>query len=75
MANAVILHEGVVALGKDQGTCEPSKREFAGLAGYCSRLAGDNLCRCGGNLKGRYCLWTHFPLPPSIDEPPQKKGG
>jgi hypothetical protein len=40
-------------LGKDKETYEPSVKELVGLAGYCSRLAGDNLCRCGGSLKGR----------------------
>jgi hypothetical protein len=54
-------------------TREPDQREFAGLAGYCSRLAGDSLCRCGGNLKGRFCLWSHFPLPPSLDNRHEKK--
>ena len=47
------------------------KREPSGLAGYCSRLDGENICRCGSNLKGRYCLWTHIPLPPSFDKRPE----
>jgi hypothetical protein len=51
-------------MGEEGRTCGAGKRELAGLAGYCSHLAGDNLCRCGGNLKGRYCLWSYYPLPP-----------
>lgn len=51
-------------MGEDGRPCGAGKREVADLAGYCSRLAGDRLCRCGGNLKGRYCLWSYYPLPP-----------
>ncbi len=54
-------------MGEDGKTCGAGKREPAGLAGYCSRLAGDSLCRCGGNLKGRYCLWSYHPLPPGAE--------
>lgn len=63
-----IRRKKVAELGKEKGNHEPGKREVAGLAGYCSRLAGENMCRCGSNLKGRYCLWTHYPLPPSLDK-------
>lgn len=53
-------------MGEDGRLRDAGKREAADLAGYCSRLAGDRLCRCGGNLKGRYCLWSYYPLPPGV---------
>ncbi len=59
-------------MGDDKGTGEQVKREYGGLAGYCSRLAGENMCRCGGSPKSRYCLWTHYPPPPSFDKRPKK---
>lgn len=43
----------------------PKKREITGLTSYCSRLAGENICQCGSNLKGRYCLWSYYPVPQS----------
>jgi hypothetical protein len=48
--------------------------ELDGLKGVCSRLAGDSLCRCGSNLKGRYCLWNYFSLPASLDISPPSDG-
>lgn len=61
----------VVYMDKGKEPHETNK-QGVGLAGYCSRLAGDNMCRCGSNLKGRYCLWTHFPLPSAFEKRAEK---
>lgn len=40
------------------------------LADYCSRLAGDRLCRCGASLSSRYCLWSYYRPRPADEKPP-----
>ncbi|MDR3590365.1 MAG: hypothetical protein P4N41_12000 [Negativicutes bacterium] len=42
----------------------PADQDAAYLKKLCSRLAGDTLCRCGGNLNGRYCLWSYYRIQP-----------
>ena len=40
--------------------------QMAHITDFCSRLAGEPICRCGANLTSRYCIWSYFqPLPGS----------
>ena len=26
----------------------------------CTRLCGQNGCRCGGTIRGLHCVWSHY---------------
>jgi hypothetical protein len=47
----------------------PENQDVAQLKKLCSRLAGEALCRCGGNLNGRYCLWSYYRIQPGLAGP------
>lgn len=52
----------------------PDDIDLPDLRKLCSRLAGDALCRCGGNMNGRYCLWSYYRMMPSSAGSGQKFG-
>lgn len=45
--------------------------QYRHLRDYCSRLAGDRLCRCGASLGSRYCLWSYL-RPAPVLSPKEK---
>lgn len=26
----------------------------------CTRVCGQNTCRCGGTMRGLYCIWSYY---------------
>lgn len=56
------------ALGKKQETVkrkaaagqDKSQRDQLPESEICSRLCGANGCRCGGTMRGLYCLWSYY---------------
>ncbi|HMM20969.1 MAG TPA: hypothetical protein PKA10_09520 [Selenomonadales bacterium] len=51
------------------------KRDPDGAATMCTRVCGSNGCRCGGTMRGLYCVWSYYRAPGADEEASPEPGG
>jgi hypothetical protein len=50
-----------VLCGKKRGEIKPVSKELSQSgADVCTRLCGHDGCRCGGTMRGLYCIWSYY---------------
>lgn len=39
------------------------RKDLEGAATMCTRVCGSTGCRCGGTMRGLYCVWSYYRVP------------